>query len=194
MENIVFLRNLEPDIPVRLDMFLCFLPGICCAVGSFRGDCYYFFWGTTSQKGCRFARKLSPSRRGRSGHSWPELTFGGGRGTQLNSWEFSWIPVDEPRFGQSETKAMRRDAWASGVSSDGLSRTVVSFHTIDGIQLNPREFSWHPRSWNSAEFQGIQLNSLDWEGKTRRLQSNLLCVQELCGQIYYNNWTIQAQT
>ena len=41
--KIVCPQNLEPDLPVSLDMFLCFLPGICCALGTFRGDCDFFF-------------------------------------------------------------------------------------------------------------------------------------------------------
>ena len=63
--------------------------------------------------------------------------------------------MDGPRFGQSETKAMRRDAWASGVSSDGIVTNCGFVHTIDGIQLNP---------WNSADAPaaGIQLNSREF--------------------------------
>ena len=44
MAKIVCLQNLEPDLPVSLDMFLCFLPGVCCALGTFRGDCHFIFF------------------------------------------------------------------------------------------------------------------------------------------------------
>ena len=52
---------------------------------------------------------------------------------------------------------MRRDAWASGVSSDEIVDTNCDFvPTKLGIQLT-RLF------WNSAQFQGIQLGSEDLE-------------------------------
>ena len=48
---------------------------------------------------------------------------------------------------------MRRDAWASGVSSDGIVTNCGSVHTIDGIQLNPWNSADAPAAGNSAEFQ-----------------------------------------
>ena len=44
MAKIVFLRNLEPDLPVRLDMFLCFLPGICARSDPSEAPVIFFFF------------------------------------------------------------------------------------------------------------------------------------------------------
>ena len=143
--------------------------------------------------------------RGRSGHSWPELTFGGGRGTELNSnsWEiraeFRWRTSIWPIRNQGyATRCLGKRCffWRK------LSRTVVniSFHTIDGIQLKSQgiqltppqlEFSWIPG--NPAEFPGLRRKNQEASIKfvmcPRALWSNLL--QQLNNTSANVEWKIQ---